>query len=186
MRELILQFVGDPQMELVESCFSHPRIGDERRCIRGKRSGAYRGYSTFQWTKGVQALSLLLIEAAIRGHIASSGPLLAGQTGSPASCLDYAIDKQTVWLMEMFGWTDSGDGFARRLFVRSNAGQRMPGPVAISLNHNYLASEDIKIFANYEAQVSLQQLSRLRESLRASVIDGMGKKYEQRPLAAAA
>ncbi len=166
MRKLVLQFVGDKEYELFESCFVHPLIEEERRCVRGKRSGAYRGFSTFQWTKAVQAVSLLFIEAAIRKFQPAYGPLLVGPKGSPASSLDYAIDKQTEWLTEMFGWTPAGTGVTKRLFLRSNPGQRYQGPVGVSINLNCLAYEEIEILLNYEVQHSLLQLTHLKEAIQ--------------------
>jgi hypothetical protein len=156
MRKLTLHFAGIDTVELFESCFIHPVIGEPRRCIRGKRSGAYRGYSTFQWTKAVQALSLLMVEAAKRVYEPSSHPMLRGGTGSFASSLDYAIDKQTTWLYDMFGWDDRGAGFSRRLFVRSNPGQRIAAPVAISLQLHCLSELEIEIFLNYEKITTLE------------------------------
>jgi hypothetical protein len=179
MRKLTLHFAGDEKIELFEACFIHPVIGEERRCIRGKRSGAYRGYSTFQWTKAVQALSLLMVEAALRNHTAASGPLLRGTSGSFASSLDYAIDKQTTWLYDMFGWDDRGTGFSRRLFIRSNPGQRLTAPVAISLNLNCLACSEISIFQNYEPVTDRESLELLLKKLEVvpesvSNDDGVG------------
>ena len=165
MRKLVIHFAGEDEIELFETLFIHPLLDREQRCIRGKRSGAYRDHSTFQWTKAVRALSVLIVEAAIRSTIPSAMPLLAGSTGTLASSLDYAIDKQTQWLFEMFGWTTDGGGLSRRLFIRSNPGQRMPGPVAISLNLNYLSPVEIEIYLNYERLTETQSLLDLKNRL---------------------
>ena len=173
MRKLVLHFVGDQQIELFETLFTHPVVGEERRCIRGKRSGAYRGYSTFQWTKAVQALSLLMVEACIRSHAPSNAPLLTGGTGSFASSLDYAIDKQTTWLFDMFGWDSKGGGLSRRLFIRSNPGQRLPGPVALSLNLISIGYQEIEILLNYEPVTGLDALRILKARI-AGALQGTG------------
>jgi hypothetical protein len=165
MRKFALHFVGGTEYELFETLFVHPLVGEERRCIRGKRSGAYRGCATFQWTKAVQGLALLALEAGIRAGGPSMEPLLAGRRGSFASSLDYAIDKQTTWLMEMFGWDTSGTGVGRRLFPRSNPGQRFPGPVAISLNLNYLSHTEIQILVNERTVTDPDGLRALRRAL---------------------
>lgn len=169
MRKLVLHFVGEQQIELFETCFKHPLIGEERRCIRGKRSGAYRGYATFQWTKAVQAMALLLLEAATRTHLPSRSPLLSGPKGSFASSLDYAIDKQTTWLLDMFGWDHKGSGLGRQLFIRTNPGQRLPGPVAIALNLNYLSYAEVEILWNYQPVATADELLSMKEKLQAGL-----------------
>lgn len=174
MRKLVMHFVGDSSMELFESCFVHPTIGEERRCVRGKRSGAFRGYSTFQWTKAVQGLSIMMIEAAIRAQAPSAAPLLLGGTGSFASSLDYAIDKQTTWLYDMFGWDAKGAGFSRRLFIRSNPGQRLSAPVAITLNLNCLAFSEIEVLVNFQRVSDVDQLRNLQETIRGCDQVGLG------------
>ncbi len=170
MRKLVAHFAGTgSDCELIETMFTHPSIGEERRCIRGKRSGAYRGCSTFQWTKAVQALALLMVEAAIRKFEPSHAPLLVGRTGSLASSLDYAIDKQTSWLYEMFGWDSKGVGLSRKLLLRSNPGQRMQAPVAISMNLNYLEPANITIMFEYAEVSTLGELQALRTHLLAAI-----------------
>ncbi len=164
MRKLVLHFVGDTRPELFETLFKHPVVG-ERRCIRGKRSGAYRDHSTFQWTKAVQAAAVLMIEGAIRQRESSYLPLLLGGNGSLASSLDYAIDKQTTWLMDMFGWDDDGSGISRRLFIRTNPGQRMPGPVGLSLNLNFLSYSEIEVLLNYRQLDTLSDLTTLKNAI---------------------
>ncbi len=167
MRKLVLHFIGESTVQLFETFFSHPLTSVERRCIRGRRCGAYRGYATFQWTKAVQALALLGVEAAIRAQEPAETPLLVGRRGSFASSLDYAIDKQTIWLTEMFGWDQNGAGLARRLFVRSNPGQRIPGPVALSLNRNFCDYNELQILLNERVVTDLEALKQLRASLLA-------------------
>lgn len=171
MRKLVAHFAGaGSSCELIETLFIHPVIGEERRCIRGKRSGAYKGYATFQWTKAVQGLSLFVIEAAIRKYRSGQGPLLVGCNGSFASSLDYAIDKQTSWLYDMFGWDSKGAGLSRKLLLRSNPGQRMAGPVAVSLNLNFLEPSNITVLYNYEELSSLEALT----TLKARVLEHVG------------
>lgn len=165
MRKLTMHFIGEAEMELFETCFIHPTISEERRCVRGKRSGAYRGYSTFQWTKAVQALSLLMVEAAIRAHTPSRAPLLLGSTGTFASSLDYAIDKQTSWLFDMFGWDTKGSGFSRKLFIRSNPGQRLAAPVALTLNLNCLSLNEVEILVNFQPVSTVEELRLLKARL---------------------
>jgi hypothetical protein len=148
-RGFVLNFVSDEKVELFETAFRHPLVGEERRATRGKDSGAYRSHSTFQWTRAVQAMSLLMVRAALSNYFPRTEPLLMGFRGSLASSLDYAIDKQTLWLVDMFGTTATGEGMARRVFKRSNPGQRSAAPVAISLHPHTLACSEILILQNY-------------------------------------
>jgi hypothetical protein len=179
MRKLTLHFAGDKSVELFETCFIHPLIGEPRRCIRGKRSGAYRGYSTFQWTKAVQALSILMVEAAKRTIEPTSAPMLRGGPGSFASSLDYAIDKQTTWLYDMFGWDDRGSGFSRRLFMRSNPGQRIAAPVAISLNLHCLAENEVEVLLNYDRVSTLSQFTLLLTHLQPITVESENQSHTE-------
>jgi hypothetical protein len=148
-RGFTLNFIGEERVELFETAFRHPLVGEERRAIRGKQAGAYRGHSTFQWTKAVQAMCLLMVRAALSKGAPIRGPFLVGARGTAASSLDYAIDKQTLWLVDMFGTTCGGESMSRRVFARSNPGQRTSAPVALGLHVHTLSPADIVILKNY-------------------------------------
>lgn len=130
---------------LTRTDFCYPPLGIKQHTIRGKTSGAYPGYGTFSWTHGVQALALLFVRARIRESSMTSSPLLKGRRKSLAASLDYALDKQPVWLLDMFGMDGSGKAVASRIFLRSNRGMKHGGDVAISLNLNVLAPENITL-----------------------------------------
>jgi hypothetical protein len=148
MAKFTLNFVGYDSPELLETTFSHPLLDGQRRCIRGKSSGAFEGYCTFQWTKAVQGLSRLVIGAVLEDQLGkrASTPHLIGFGLSHAASFDYAIDKQTTWLFDMFGWDKNGLSLARRLFNRTNPGRKRAGPVAISLNTKFFNASDIEIY----------------------------------------
>lgn len=150
MAKLSLFFSGEKSPELVETAFSHPILTSDKRCVRGKSPGAYEGYSTFQWSKAVQGLSLLILRAKIEQSLDpnSTGmmrPHIVGYALSQAASLDYALDKQTPWLLDMLGWDRNGLALARRAITRTNPGRKREGPVALSLNTNFLSISDIKI-----------------------------------------
>ncbi len=173
MAKLTLNFVGYDSPELLETSFSHHLLDGERRCIRGKSSGAFEGYSTFQWTKAVQGLSRLVICAAIEDQLGkkASTPHLMGFGLSHAASFDYAIDRQTTWLFDMFGWDKNGLSVARRLFNRTNPGRKRAGPVAISLNTKFFSASDIEIYldgAKVNDAVTLVGLLRKIDTLDVS------------------
>ena len=144
MIDLSLHFLGIDSPELVETRLVHPLVRTTFRCVRGKGVGAYGDCSTFQWTKGVQALCLLILRAKTQGAL--SEPHLSGGATSLAASLDYAIDKQPSWLNDMLGWDSEGQPLAKRIIRRSNPGRKRNGPVALSLNPNFVQSASINIF----------------------------------------
>jgi len=136
-----------PTLEKVR--FKHPLLTEpERNSIRGKSAGAYRGYHTFQWTPAVQALCLLFLRTRLcrtgRGS-ASPGEVLSGGAGSPASSLDYAVSKQPLWLLDMFGIDKQGNPLVRRILDRTNPERKRGGKVCIGVNPSHIASRDIHI-----------------------------------------
>lgn len=162
MPKIILDFVSENGLQLCETRFSHPLAGDDKCCVRGKLSGAYDGYGTFQWTKAVQGLTLLLVRAKIHDAFQSTnpmmGPHLIGHRLSPAASLDYALDKQTTWLVDMFGCDKYGMCLARRMIKRTNSGRKRAGPVSLSLNSKFLETNDIEVMLDRSVIQDTQKL----------------------------
>lgn len=179
MAKLSLFFSGENSPELVETAFCHPILTSEKRCVRGKSPGAYEGYSTFQWSKAVQGLSLLILRAKIEQSLDPNSqgmlrPHIVGYALSQAASLDYALDKQTPWLLDMLGWDRNGLALARRAITRTNPGRKREGPVALSLNTKFLVASDIKIYLHGRevSEVSrlvylAQKVSKLCEGVRS-------------------
>lgn len=169
MPKIILDFVSENGLQLCETRFSHPLAGDEKCCVRGKLSGAYDGYGTFQWTKAVQGLTLLLVRAKIHDAFQNTtpimGPHLIGHRLSPAASLDYALDKQTTWLVDMFGCDKYGMCLARRMIKRTNSGRKRAGPVSLSLNTKFLETNDIVVMLDREPIADLQRLLELHRGI---------------------
>ncbi|NDC37016.1 MAG: hypothetical protein EBZ48_03070 [Proteobacteria bacterium] len=143
MALLELRFVGGANPELFETS---SRLSNGAVCsaVRGKTSGAYRGYGTFQWTSAVKAVCVALLRAKLaEGQTVNA--TISGEKGSLAASLDYALSKEPNWLGEMFGYTSGGTLLARRLFLVSNPNRKRPGPVVIVLNERVLACKDIAI-----------------------------------------
>lgn len=146
MSVLQLAFSRDHGIELNETSFTLYAGSKPQHAIRGRTSGAYTGYGTFQWSQAVRALSALFLKyaaAGLRGD--SSEGKLAGAHGSLAASLDYAIDKGPLWLADMFGVDSQGRLLARRAFLRTNPGRKRTGPVVIAVNGNFVAAQSIQI-----------------------------------------
>ena len=140
MRELQLFFEDE---ELVEVAF-RLGTGEVRRTVRGKQSGARKDAGSFQWTSAVRGFALLATRTAARFEPAS----ISGRAKSVAASLDYAISKQLLWLLEMFGVDHFGTSLIRRMVLRTNPERKRPGPTTLAINQKYLAAEAITIYAN--------------------------------------
>ena len=164
MTRVALWFNGDVNPELVTFSLSHPLLSIERTCSRGKTGGAQKKNGSFQWTPAVQALAIFFLQAA--SESAAEKVALRGFYGSPATSLDFAINKQPVWLLDMFGVTTNGTCLVNRIISRTNPGSKRPGPVELSLNESVLPSEHIEIYVNGSRVIesaSLRKLSRTIE-----------------------
>ena len=144
-----LWFSGSPHIELTKTAFTSPLLPDTVWAVRGKTPGAFSTKSTFQWTSAVQAMSILMLRAAVHSKRGSKSPLplLEGGPGSLANSLDAALYKQTTWL-DLFGYDKHGNSLSRRVFPRTNPGRRRPGPVMVSLNDHLLPKSCIWVFIN--------------------------------------
>jgi hypothetical protein len=163
MALLELRFVGGEKPELFEtSCRLTP--GSVCSAVRGKTSGAYRGYGTFQWTSAVKAVCTALLRAKVSAEAPGSASI-SGEKGSLAASLDYALSKEPNWLGEMFGFTVGGSLMARRLFLVSNPNRKRPGPVVIVLNERVLSNKDIEVTLDGKVLASLVELQRLLASI---------------------
>jgi hypothetical protein len=146
-------------LALEKTCFFHPTLGCELKAVRGKTPGAFRGYSTFQWTPALQSMLILILRTAALGRENRIGEaVIQGDNGSPASSLDYSIGKTPSWLLDIFGVDRAGAPLAKRLFHRTNPERKRSGPVAVVVNENMLAWSDIAVFINNEPIESPQEL----------------------------
>lgn len=95
-------------------------------------------------------------------------PIILGFRGSLVASLDYALAKQPVWIVEMFGCDMNGRSIGQRLFSRTNSHLKRPGPVAMGLNIKALAPENIHIFWNEQRVEDTGDLQTLLSSLGGS------------------
>lgn len=146
--QLILDFERPERPELIETNFCHPLVQEELRTIRGRTPGAYHRYGSFQWTRAIKGLCVLMLLECAHGE-SQQGPLrspaLSGGRGTPAASLNDALHKQVAWLIDMFGIDYQGIPLARRLIDRSNPGMKRPGVVALALNQSFLPVARINI-----------------------------------------
>ncbi len=146
---LELSFVSWQDPSLFKVSFTHPLVRETILSVRGKTSGVFDTFRTFQWTSAVQALVVVLLRA-VTSHrastISTTSKLLEGGIGSLAASLSYALDKQPVWLLDMFGTNSDGSPLIKRLLHRSNLGSSRKGPVAFDINRALLRAEDIHLY----------------------------------------
>ena len=163
MKKIELYFGAD---ELLEVSFCDGTQSIPRISMRGKSGGPFRRAGSFQWTNAVKALALLMVRTALKPTEA----VLRGDAHSLAASLDYAISKQPLWLLEMFGSDQRGACLIRRMVLRANPERKRPGPVTLGVNQLYLPLEAIRVFLNGrectgDALVALaQRLGRLEQS----------------------
>lgn len=162
-----LWFSGIERIELERTEFKHPLLPEKLVSVRGKTTGAYQAQGTFQWTSAVHALCLLILKAIVPDNdmqAVKDGELagaLYGGKGSPASSLDYALSKQTKWLLDMFGIDSKGVPIVRRIINISNSQSRRESPVCASLNQKSLSISGLRVYLNgvpLKAQSALIEL----------------------------
>jgi hypothetical protein len=145
MTEVSLWFAGE-KSELIRCAFCYHRDNRIFISVRGKTTGAQPGQGSFQWTSAVRAVSSLFLREKLFGLSHRNQCVIEGTKGSLASSLDYAMYKEPNWLCDMMGTDRHGRSLSRRLLLRTNAGQKRPGIVTISLNRRYLDNLKINIF----------------------------------------
>lgn len=180
-RSCELHFAGLTNTQLVEVRFKSHLSEDHLVTIRGKTCGAYRNVGTFQWTSAVRALCILMVKAKLVDLSGGERDLatIRGDKGSFAASLDYAISKQPMWLIEMFGCDRLGISLMRRVILRSNPERKRPGPVCLSLNEKVFPPARIKAIWDGELLETASQLNRLLNKLgqrsAVSAIDQMSQ-----------
>lgn len=176
-RLLRVEFVDfvNPQLWTVE--FFNPIEKCSRLSVRGKTAGGYpRSVASFQWTSAVQGISLLFIRGVLASHPdrpTNVAPLpresvLQGGKGSIVASVDYALDKQPEWLMEMFGTSTDGRSYAKSFIRRTNPGMKRAGPVCIGLYGDLLLPGAIQITWENEEITNYRRLLEFYRALERS------------------
>lgn len=154
-----LHFVGDEEPSLFQTEFSH----GSTRClaVRGKTGGAFAGQGSFHWSIAVRALSVLAIKTSMASLGIAVDPIIVGEKGSLAASLDYAISKETHWLIDIFGHSDALVPNFRRVFKRTNSGRKRSGPVAVSFSKPFMEPGALIIRHNSREVVTAPELEAL-------------------------
>jgi len=143
---VVLLFEGGLRPELQELRFSHRILAAPICAVRGRAFRPGNTEASFQWSAGIRAISLFLTRAALL-HLEgnTSSPILEGGASTAAATLDYALSRQSNWLVDLFGSDPQGLSLARRFICRTNPERKRPGPVKLFLNSSFLAADCISI-----------------------------------------
>ena len=163
---LSLMGQGLPSCELVEVEFRLPIFQGSRRCVRGKTEGPLVSSGTFQWTRAVRAACTLFVLHKLSGNpdlkkTSRDEFLLAGEANSLAASLDYALSKQPLWLLDMFGVDSAGRTLTMRLFNRINPSRKRVGPVIIGVRDGVLGAGAVSIQFNEREIIDTQELQQI-------------------------
>lgn len=142
----------------------------ERITVRGNKAISGEVCGTFNWTAAVKALALLLVKQKLcwtEPNLCAGS--LVGEAGSHASSLDFAISKQPLWLLDMFGVDAQGLSLARYLIQRQNPERKRAGPVVLSINPNRLSNTQLILRRNGKEVNEAGQLLSLYSSLEAEL-----------------
>lgn len=165
MYRIRLYFSQNVPYQLLRTVFTtkenHPQGGD-LICIRGKGESERGPSASFQWTLAVRGLSYLLVShcglkrslqdfsESLDGNLDDEVPTetatLEGDLGSMASSLDYAISRQPLWIVDMFGLDVAGRPILRKLLHRWNSDRTKGGVVVLGVNRKVLRPEDVEVF----------------------------------------
>jgi len=168
MTRLKLWFFEDRnRFELYQTEFAHPLLRAPMTAQRGYVSPGDPQIGHFPWTKGVQALCALFMHAAASG--AAAQPLLSGGAGSLAASLDYALSKQSLWLLDMFGMDREGVCLVRRVIWRQNPERKRPGPVSLGLYREAARRDALTLYINGEEERRPDRLEALAGMLPAKI-----------------
>lgn len=170
MNQLQLFFDSTRRGELLETRFAYGLGNGELHSVRGKTPGAFINSNTFQWTSAVQAMALLFVRYELERLSGNQAPMavIQGELGSAALSLDYALSKQPVWLLEMFGVDSAGRSLLRRVIRRTNPEHKRPGPVVLSVNMGFLEPCAIRVNISGDWETQITRLSMLVSRLEAT------------------
>ncbi len=172
MAQLTLRFSQYRSISLDAVQFSHPNLKDARVSYRGKGFSELLCRHTFQWTPAVRALSVLMLRTKA-GYISHSGwpasgsPTIAGEGGSMAASLDYALSKRPLWMLDMFGTTANGEAIVKMLFARWNSERKRGGAVVVAVNPSQLSAEGIVVLLN-GSEIDAERCVKLADSILLS------------------
>ncbi len=180
MTKFVLEFcIEDGRPSLSRTMFHPSGSSKAIECVRGGLSPR-RDIQTFPWSSAVHALAVLMVRHVLSPYAEAPTPLIggeiAGEDGSPAASLDYAIGKKNAWLMDMFGTDIEGVPVLRRLVRRINPERKRPGPVQIIVSPVQLSPQSIEIRINGQMVNERERLHALLRQLDGAWGDRQGKR----------
>jgi hypothetical protein len=134
--------------------------------VRGKTNGAYRTGGSFQWSSAVRGMASVFLSAKLLADLSPGEPMLTGEAKSLAASLDYAITKQPMWILDMFGVSSTGRTLAKRLFRVTNSHRKRGGPVALSLNLHTCPPQCIEVVLNGQSVQSPEVIRAMLRSIK--------------------
>lgn len=180
MTKFVLEFcIEDNRPSLARTLFHPSGSAKAIECVRGGLSPR-RDIQTFPWSSAVHALAVLMVRHVLSPYAEAPTPLIggeiAGEEGSPAASLDYAIGKKNAWLMDMFGTDIEGVPVLRRLVRRINPERKRPGPVQIIASPVQLPPPSIEVWINGQPVQERERLQALLRQLDSAWEDRQGKR----------
>lgn len=158
------------KIELIQFEYFCPINKAIRISIRGRQSLKDNSSGNFQWTSAVIALCCTLIKAKLddlidphERHGRGSG--INSDDSKLALSLDYALTKNPIWLMDMFGVDQNGTCLSRRLLLRINSEKKRPGPVVINLNNSFISPKNIGIYLDDKEIIERFEFIKLIEGI---------------------
>ncbi len=157
---------GAPQIKLVKTVFTHEHLPKPRIAELGVDGG-------FRWTKGVQALTELLLRYAAWGHGTepdpdAESPALQGCRPSAAASLNDALSQIPAWLEEMFGPDHPGTFLHHVVEWKNRDFKTTKGaPVVIAINRRKLAPDSIRVFQGKERVDDPARLKALADTIHS-------------------
>lgn len=178
MVSLKLSFSEAPILELVETRFSHPLLGEkEKWAVRGQEEGCFR------WTQGPRAACLLLVKwAAWRYDKDSPQPRFEGVRPCPATTLNDVLSKrQAKWLSDVFGKDTFRDPVFLKLVKWQNRDLKNnpEGPVRFWLDVEQLPPTHIEVVVDGRQLRDAEGLRALARRLEAQYWSRARKKRDE-------
>jgi len=166
---LELRFTNEKELELYRITF---KVGKELRVSASGKTGASQHTEyTFQWTRGMQGLVILLLAtAAAKGE---ELVVLQGQRGSVAYALYYGLSRRdrTRWLLDVFGQSPSGASLAERIINRSFSGGQT-GLAFVSIRPERLPFDAISVVVGSSTISGREELDGFAERLLSQYGNG--------------
>lgn len=153
--------------ELYQTIFSPVQSNKSIVAVRGRNSGAYINAGSFIWSNSVKALVFFLIQAKIAWEIKSdlNQPIWSGNKNSNCYKLIVTLNREPLWINDMFGSDSRGRSRLHHLLLISNRYLNFGTQVAINLNIKCFTPADIQIYLNNHLIYDFNILLRIQKNI---------------------